>query len=445
MPVVGPKLLTNRLNRMRFSAAQQASLVPTAVDPDGNPDLIGSASAMFLQPEYQSTAAATAPRPNDNAWYRLLTFVEVPSRVNVMLGDYFGRLRLPGKVNLNGISHPEVYAGLLDEPAEADVSYFGDLTNQFAPFLRPSLQNPATPLLPAEPLQEHGARPWSETGVTAVYDAGGTASPPGGGPPGGGPPGGGPPGGGPPGGGPPWGGGGPPWGGGGPPPWGGGPPPWGGGPPPWAGGPNSPNGPPSGVGIPGGVRDRWFEFLAERDGATWMWDQENNQHTTFWIPGTPNARPFRSIGNMWKPEDSVLRTLAMDRYDGEPGTNRHWQELGSQANHENPLSVGLGVSQHQRHYLLQKVLNNSTTTSNTFAVYITVGYFRSEEVEGVIRIGERMGLDTDGDGNEQNDPGWGRRAMFLIDRSELINAWDEGSGTFDWERLVKFRVDLDIN
>ena len=63
----------------------------------------------------------------------------------------------------------------------------------------------------------------------------------------------------------------------------------------------------------------------------------------------------------------------------------------------------------------------------------------------VIRIGERMGLDTDGDGNEQNDPGWGRRAMFLIDRSELINAWDEGSGTFDWERLVKFRVDLDIN
>ena len=95
--------------------------------------------------------------------------------------------------------------------------------------------------------------------------------------------------------------------------------------------------------------------------------------------------------------------------------------------------------------LLQKVLNNSTTTSNTFVVYITVGYFRSEEVEGVIRIGERMGLDTDGDGNEQNDPGWGRRAMFLIDRSELINAWDEGSGTFDWERLVKFRVDLDIN
>lgn len=388
LPVVGPKLLTNRLNRMRYSPAQQALVDPLSGVTDGmgnfrqgDPDLVGSASAIFLQPDFHTANPPGNPDPNDNAWYRLLNFVEVPSRVNVMLGDYFGRLRLPGKVNLNGISHKEVYAGLLDEPAEADISYTygGDATNEFAPFTHPAVA--AVAALSPEPLQDIGTRPVADTGTTAALDASGTAvqvvAP-----------------------------------------------------------------------LPGpiAVRDRWFEFLAERDGPTLMWDQDNMQNTTFWIPGTPNARPFRSIGNPWKPEDSVLRPLAMDALDTNQETNRHWQELGSEQDHANPpVNVGPGVSQHQRHYLLQKVLNNSTTTSNTFVVYITVGYFRSEEVEGVIRIGERMGLDTDGDGNEQNDPGWGRRAMFLIDRSELINAWDEGSGTFDWERLVKFRVDLDIN
>ena len=203
--------------------------------------------------------------------------------------------------------------------------------------------------------------------------------------------------------------------------------PWGGGPPPWAGGPNSPNGAPSLVRVPGGARDRWFEFLAERDGATWMWDADNGQHTTFWIPGTPNARPFRSIGNLRKSEDSILRTMSADLYDGNAATNRHWQELGSATAHSNPpLNVGEEISQQERHYLLQKVANNSTTISNTFVVYITVGYFLSEEVDGVVRIGRRYGLDTDGNGNETDDSGYARRAMFLIDRSELLNAWDEG-------------------
>ena len=54
-----------------------------------------------------------------------------------------------------------------------------------------------------------------------------------------------------------------------------------------------------------------------------------------------------------------------------------------------------------------------------------------------------MGLDSDGDGDETNDSGYARRAMFIIDRSELLNAWDEGTRTFDWERLIKFNVELD--
>ena len=59
-----------------------------------------------------------------------------------------------------------------------------------------------------------------------------------------------------------------------------------------------------------------------------------------------------------------------------------------------------------------------------------------------MRIGGRMGLDLDADSDEQNDAGWEQRAAFIVDRTELINAYDSTTGSFDWQRLVKYRVDL---
>ena len=65
-----------------------------------------------------------------------------------------------------------------------------------------------------------------------------------------------------------------------------------------------------------------------------------------------------------------------------------------------------------------------------------------EHGSGLIRVGGRMGLDLDNDTVETNDAGWEKRAVFVVDRTELLNAYDEGTGTFDWQRLIKYRADL---
>ena len=122
------------------------------------------------------------------------------------------------------------------------------------------------------------------------------------------------------------------------------------------------------------------------------------------------------------------------------GTNRHWLELGTQANHVTPLA---SASQRERHQVLARVLNNSTTVSNTFVIYATAAYFRSvSDANGLVRVGGRFGLDLDGDSVETNDPGWEQRAVFVVDRTELLNAYDSGTGNFDWSRLIKYRADL---
>jgi hypothetical protein len=44
-----------------------------------------------------------------------------------------------------------------------------------------------------------------------------------------------------------------------------------------------------------------------------------------------------------------------------------------------------------------------------------------------------------GDSNTDNDR---KRAVFLIDRTEALNAYDSASGGFDWQKLVKARLDI---
>ena len=366
VPIVGPNLLTQRLQRMRFAPAQQMSASVGTVDPDGNPDRAGNAVAMFLQPD-------VLPQGNDvddNAWYRLLQFVEVPSRVNTMLGDYLTRLRLPGKVNLNGIRHIEVYAGLIDNGFFADVPVYNvpgnagsgvDLDNQFMPYMSSSST--------------------TVTGTTVARDTSGA--------------------------------------------------------------------------ITSTYKDHWFEFIAERDGAVTAYNPITTSTTSFWLPGTPNARPFRSTGyrksvvggtsgSDTSIDETILRRFNADVQDGNLTTNRHWLEVGNSTFHHNPDLVSTATSQRERHQILGKLYNNSTTVSDSFIVYGTAAYFKAYEdpASGLIRVGSRMGLDVDGDNNETNDSGWEQRAVFVIDRTELLNAYDKGTGSFDWQRLIKYRADL---
>lgn len=71
----------------------------------------------------------------DNRWYRLLEFVEVPTRTHLALGDPLNITRVPGRMNLNMFRNPESWAGLLDDRNVVDLggSYLNDPTSGYAP------------------------------------------------------------------------------------------------------------------------------------------------------------------------------------------------------------------------------------------------------------------------------------------------------------------------
>ena len=69
-------------------------------------------------------------------WYRLLEFLEVPSREHVGIPGLPAASkfpRVPGKININMLRHPEVLAGLIDDPrimsvlVDEDVNFNGTL------------------------------------------------------------------------------------------------------------------------------------------------------------------------------------------------------------------------------------------------------------------------------------------------------------------------------
>ncbi len=370
LPIVGPNLLTRGLDRMRYAGFQQAHIVPTAPLGVPDPDLVTGAAGMILQPELPGALPA-----DNNTWYRLMQFVEVPSRVNRMLGNYVNLMRLPGKLNLNTIRHREVYAGLIDDLLIANV---------------PPLLDP-----------DGNGRRNGPFLISTAPD--GTDSTP-------------------------------------------------------------------GLGV---VRDRWLEFINERDGYVNTVNGLTETAAQMWLPATPNSRPFRSLayttGVVGAPasvtdtglDHTILRrgslhrpshiannvSLPVDNAFGETTdditTNRHWLEPGNTTFHQAPEGVSRSANMVHRHQFLSKIMNNTTTTSNCFIVYGTAAYFEAVlDPSGVFRIGGRMGLDLDDDGDETEDTGWEQRGVFIIDRTETFNAFDSTSGEFEWERFVKHRLSL---
>jgi hypothetical protein len=405
LPVIGPNLLTHRINRMRYSPYQQGFANPSNILPGDLPSTanISSAEAMLLQPDFPNLSAADARTLStnlssaitddaqlstsvnsgqDNRWYRLLQFVEVPSRVHRMLGNYLTLQKLPGKLNINMIRHREVLAGLIDNPYLADVPNLADLTPGYT----------------------------------------------------------------------------------------------GGGPDPGNGYQDAPF--MSSVAGVGG-RDLWHQMMNDRDGRPLpSWNPTTSTTLSYWLPGTPNAHPFRSPGFRSGQtvdengiDETIMRRMRIDVDDDNDGvtnevgyntngtarsqsgggvdsldTNRHWLELADSALHTNPdsLSIGQSPSPESRHRILSKVMNNTTTVSNTFVVYATAAYFEAIEdpTSGLIRVGGRLDLEPVAPHLNSN-PGWQQRAVFIIDRTEAFEAYDPGSGDFDWNRLVKARATLE--
>lgn len=202
--------------------------------------------------------------------------------------------------------------------------------------------------------------------------------------------------------------------------------------------------------IAGTVRDWWAEFLRSRD----RWDPV----TTYFLPGMPNSKPFRGFGHTAHPREyndtmapydinavsglvdqTILRRLPGDTDGGGNSskgdgsmpptaseTNRLLFEVGSAADHG-----GNAVNQYARHRLLSKLMNNTTTRSNVFIVYISVEFFEAGlTTQGAVRIGGPLADST------------GHRGFFVVDRSAALDAYDPASGTFDFRQMIKHRLTI---
>jgi hypothetical protein len=197
-------------------------------------------------------------------------------------------------------------------------------------------------------------------------------------------------------------------------------------------------------------RDWWFQFLIARDCL--------DPTTTLPLPIAGTSRPFRDLGYLRydqqygyqaSTEDTILRELPGGvKYsrgkgkgkgkgkgqsgggNGTAGTADGRRLFDLATDTEN---VNVTVDPVMRNRLLSKIFGNTTTRSNVFVVHATIGMFACKEyADGSVRIGGQM--DVDGDGSADT-----HRAIFIVDRSVVEEAYDRGSGTFDWKKLLLAR------
>jgi len=354
VPLFPPMHVTQMLDRARYSPFHQAFDDETAppLPPDGlaKPELLAGAAAKFLEPDFPGDTAmdkqTSIERAKDNRWYRLFQFVEVPSRVHRMLGNYVTLQRVPGKLNINTLRHWEVYAGLIDNATLLD--------------------------------RETAATNRRVTVDRTTNEIGTSVD-----------------------------------------------------------------------------RDRWIEYLRSRDGKISTVDAANNV-VDLTAPGTLFAKPFRSPGHLDESTsgNGIGSTLLRQNPEDDGNANLEWNrqllEIGSQTQHATAKinltgDPSLPTTVH-RHQILSKVMNNTTTVSNTFIVFATAGYFEAVESplgSGMIRVGSRIDLNLADGSPPFGGEGWQQKAVFLIDRTEAFKALNSGTGDVDWKRLIKARVTIE--
>ena len=166
-----------------------------------------------------------------------------------------------------------------------------------------------------------------------------------------------------------------------------------------------------------GNRDWWTQFLISRDGT--------DPRTSMVLPGMAHSRPFRGLNFLDRGtasiDDTVLRSLPADTSSSV--TRRGIFEARTSAD----LGSNL-VDESTRHRLLRKVMNNSTTRSNVFLVWVSVGYFEAiQHTNGDVQIGAPLsGAGT-------------HRGFFVIDRSLPEKALNPQTNEFDYQKFIQYR------
>lgn len=190
--------------------------------------------------------------------------------------------------------------------------------------------------------------------------------------------------------------------------------------------------------IAGGFRKWWFEFLKSRDsryiapasGTPFAVDPV----THLYAPGTANGRPFQSLDTIGPVahnlittttdsplENTVLRSLPLDS-SGVANANesRRLFEIGNNTTDHfgvitteaNPTGAP-PIHPSARYRLLSKLMNNTTTRSNSFAIYMTVQYYEAAQVTvsgtNLVRIGGKL------------DDTPVHRGFFIVDRTGAVD------------------------
>ena len=114
VPLFGPSELTRRLADIDHHVS---GFDKTPANPQGkfHPSLAGM---LFTNTDPDGDSTGASPDlTDDNRWYRLLEFVEVPSRSEDSIRERLTQIvRTPGRVNLNTVRDETVLAALIDDP-----------------------------------------------------------------------------------------------------------------------------------------------------------------------------------------------------------------------------------------------------------------------------------------------------------------------------------------
>ncbi|QDU41378.1 hypothetical protein Mal4_57450 [Maioricimonas rarisocia] len=139
------------------------------------------------------------------------------------------------------------------------------------------------------------------------------------------------------------------------------------------------------------------------------------------LPGTPFAQPFRPLS--FEDPTATTTTLNHSILRDHAGVDLGLFEARAQAD------IGVdNIDYHTRHRLLAKIANNSTLSSDVFAMWLVVQFHEAHETSaGAVQIGAKArGLPV-------------YRLFCVIDRSRLEEAFDPDSGTFDFRKFIIHR------
>jgi hypothetical protein len=358
----------------------------------------------------------------ENRWHRLLGLVEVPTRSHRQLeepnyvtagsiNDQLGFYRTPGKINLNTIRQPDVLAGLLDESDIYSLTYSGAYPTGTPPVS--GMQVPLSLPDQSQPTPDQISVPAAAT------------------------------------------------------------------------------------------RDWWLQFLTARDGVDPL--PAANGGTNMSLPGlprypsgtapptgasafstgaavAPGSHPFRGLGfsafanqptalgtSFTGGEDAngynstldsnILRALTGDAVTmpvpttppNSPDGRRRIFEVGTATAH-----LGDKVYYDVKNRVLSKILQNTTTRSNVFLVWVQIDFFQARDINppnGVVRIGQMLPK-TAGTPGGATTPSY--RGFFVVDRSQAMSLMQQQylpsataspfvfslNPSFNWQSLVLFQQRL---